>query len=390
MSTQQGFGLILNTLGRSESPFADRIVTTSPDVTVSTNLGSWVNRRGLFAREELVDIFRQEKIASSFTWDFTAKGQHIELGIAEMNLFVLLSALGLSHAINGERLLPVGSIYDIFIERGLDALNYACYQDARFMIAGTPAGTTLAPEGGAHQSIKTPLIGLSQPGLASFEPAYVDELATIMAWGFDYMQRDSDLAKARAPSALGDDDKGGAVYLRLSTRTIAQPERDITPRLKQSIIDGAYWFDKPSGNADVLIAYTGTVAPEAIAAAHDIRKHGVSVGILAITSADRLFAGWTRALEARRQNRPAVLSHIEQLMAGLDRKCQIITVLDGHPATLAWLGGVHGHRVVSLGIEKFGETGRISDLYRSNGIDADSISKAARTGPPIQLEKLHP
>jgi pyruvate dehydrogenase E1 component len=377
MSTQQGFGLILNTLGRSDSPFADRIVTTSPDVTVSTNLGSWVNRRGLFAREELVDIFRQEKIASSFTWDFTAKGQHIELGIAEMNLFILLSALGLSHTINGVRLLPVGTIYDIFIERGLDALNYACYQDARFMIAGTPAGIALAPEGGAHQSVKTPLIGLSQPGLACFEPAYVDELATIMAWGFDYMQRDPDLLTADS-AAAGGDDRGGAVYLRLSTRTIAQPEREMTPQLKQSIIDGAYWAEKPGAKPNVVIAYAGCVAPEVIAASQDLASSGHTVGILAVTSADRLFAGWTRALHARRQNQPALPSHVEHLMSGLDAKCRVITVLDGHPATLAWLGGVYGHRVAALGVEKFGETGRISDLYRCNGIDADSIAASAR------------
>ena len=184
MSTQQGFGLVLNELARGDSELAARIVTASPDVTVSTNLGAWVNRRGLFAKAENHDLFRQEKIPSTFNWDFSPKGQHIELGIAEMNLFILLSALGLSHAINGERLLPVGTLYDPFIQRGLDALNYACYQDARFMVAATPSGITLAPEGGAHQSIATPLIGMAQDGLASFEPAFVDELAVIMGWGF--------------------------------------------------------------------------------------------------------------------------------------------------------------------------------------------------------------
>src|SRR6476646_4557251 len=184
MSTQQGFGLVLNEIARGDSELARRIVTTSPDVTVSTNLGPWVNRRGLFARAEKADLFRSEKIPSTFNWDASPKGQHLELGIAEMNLFIMLSALGLSHQINGERLLPVGTLYDPFIERGLDALNYACYQDARFMLAATPSGITLAPEGGAHQSISTPLIGMAQDGLASFEPAFVDELAVIMAFGF--------------------------------------------------------------------------------------------------------------------------------------------------------------------------------------------------------------
>src|SRR5262245_32712443 len=152
MSTQTGFGALLNELGRGKSAIAERIVTTSPDVTVSTNLGPWVNRRGLYAREALADTFRSERIPSTFNWDFSPRGQHIELGIAEMNLFILLSALGLSHAINGERLIPIGTLYDPFIQRGLDALNYACYQDPRFILAATPSGITLAPEGGAHQS----------------------------------------------------------------------------------------------------------------------------------------------------------------------------------------------------------------------------------------------
>src|SRR3569832_228635 len=180
MSTQQGFGVLLNGLARGDSALAERIVTASPDVTVSTNLGAWVNRRGLFARAEKADLFRSEKIPSTFNWDASPKGQHIELGIAEMNLFILASALGLSHAINGARLLPVVTLYDPFIERGLDALNYACYQDARFMVAATPSGVTLAPEGGAQQSIATPVIGMAQDGLTSFEPAFVDELAAIM------------------------------------------------------------------------------------------------------------------------------------------------------------------------------------------------------------------
>ncbi|HJX20580.1 MAG TPA: hypothetical protein VJ454_06275, partial [Steroidobacteraceae bacterium] len=157
MSTQAGFGALLYELGREQTELADRIVTTSPDVTVSTNLGPWVNRRGLFAREKLADTFKSERIPSTFNWDFSPKGQHIELGIAEMNLFTLLSALGLSHAINGERLIPIGTLYDPFIQRGLDALNYACYQEARFILVATPSGLSLAPEGGAHQSIATPL-----------------------------------------------------------------------------------------------------------------------------------------------------------------------------------------------------------------------------------------
>src|SRR6266404_4333063 len=203
MSTQQGFGLVLNELARGDTELAARIVTTSPDVTVSTNLGAWVNRRGLFAREALADTFRSERIPSTFNWDFSPRGQHIELGIAEMNLFTLLSALGLSHAINGERLIPIGTLYDPFIQRGLDALNYACYQEARFLLAATPSGITLAPEGGAHQSIATPLIGIAQDGLAAFEPAFVDELAAILAFAFDYIQRAPSLPSPASGGGLG-------------------------------------------------------------------------------------------------------------------------------------------------------------------------------------------
>src|SRR5205814_1768247 len=164
--------------------------------------------------------------------------------------FILMSALGLSHAINGERLLPIATLYDPFIERGLDALNYACYQDARFMVAATPSGIKLAPEGGAHQSIATPLIGMAQDGLASFEPAFVDELAVIMGWGLRHMQREAG--------------EGGSVYMRLSTRPIEQPQRIMTSEAQKGITDGAYWLRKPGPNAEVVVAYSGAVAPEAI------------------------------------------------------------------------------------------------------------------------------
>ena len=222
MSTQAGFGRVLDEIARAGGPLADRIVTTSPDVTVSTNLGPWVNRRGLFSMASQEDVFKQRGLMSPQRWEMSPKGQHIELGIAEMNLFLMLSALGLSHSLFGERLLPIGTLYDPFICRGLDALNYACYQDARFIVVGTPSGITLAPEGGAHQSIGTPLIGMAQDGLASFEPAYVDELAAIMDWAFDYMQREAPEDKEQRWHR---DEKGGSVYLRLSTRPLEQPAR---------------------------------------------------------------------------------------------------------------------------------------------------------------------
>jgi pyruvate dehydrogenase E1 component len=391
MSTQTGFGALLNELGRGKSAIAERIVTSSPDVTVSTNLGAWVNRRGLFAREALADTFRSERIPSTFNWDFSPKGQHIELGIAEMNLFILLSALGLSHAINGERLIPIGTLYDPFIQRGLDALNYACYQDARFILVATPSGITLAPEGGAHQSIATPLIGLAQDALAAFEPAFVDELAAILAFAFDYIQRDPE-GEASERNWLRDE-TGGSVYLRLSTRPIEQIKRTMTPELRQAIVDGAYWQRAPGPNCQVVVAYTGAVAPEAIQAVGLMAEDRRDVGLLAVTSADRINAGWTAAQRARERGLVHARSHIEKLLADVPSHCGIVTVIDGHPATLAWLGAVHGHRVRALGVEHFGQTGSIPELYRHYGIDANAIVAAAAAltpGRPMRHLKALP
>ena len=384
MSTQGGFGLILNEIAREDSAFASRIVTTAPDVTVSTNLGAWVNRRQLYARKSMADVFKRERIPSTYSWEFSPSGQHVELGIAEMNLFILLSAMGLSHALFGERLLPIGTLYDPFISRGLDALNYACYQDARFMIVATPSGVTLAPEGGAHQSIGTPLIGLTQDGLCSFEPAFVDELAVMMRWGFDYMQRDGEgpALAGRAPEEPNEktwlrDETGGSVYLRLTTRPLEQPRRTMTPELAEDIVDGAYWMRKPGPNAEVVVAYTGALAPEAIEAVGLMAEDRRDIGLLAITSADRLNAGWTASQRARERGVVHARSHIERLLEVVPARCGLVTVMDGHPATLAWLGAVNGHRTRSLGVEHFGQTGTIAEIYRHFGIDARGIMRAA-------------
>jgi pyruvate dehydrogenase E1 component len=380
LSTQAAFGMLLNELGRSKDEIAERIVTTSPDVTVSTNLGPWVNRRGLFAREKMLDIFRSERIPSTFNWDFSPQGQHIELGIAEMNLFILLSALGLSHVTNGERLIPIGTLYDPFIQRGLDALNYACYQEARFVLVATPSGITLAPEGGAHQSIATPLIGIGQDGLAAFEPAFADELAIILRFAFDYIQREGE-GEASERNWLRDE-TGGSVYLRLSTRPIEQIKREMTPELSQAIVDGAYWMRKPGPNCQVVVAYTGAVAPEAIQSVGLMGEDRRDLGLLAVTSADRLNAGWTAAQRARERGLVHARSHIERLLADVPSHCGIVSVLDGHPATLAWLGAVQGHRARSLGVEHFGQTGSIPDLYAHYGIDANAIIAAAAALTP--------
>ena len=385
-STQFGFGKILDEIARAGGPLADAIVTTSPDVTVSTNLGPWVNRRGLFAREEMADLFREERIASAQKWEFGPRGQHLELGIAEMNLFLGLAAMGLSHSLFGSRLLPVGTLYDPFIQRGLDALNYACYQDARFMLVATPSGVTLAPEGGAHQSIGTPLIGMAQDGLAYFEPAYVDELAVIMRWAFDYMQKDAKDAEASPRSWLRDE-TGGSVYLRLSTRPVEQLPRQIDGDLARDMVDGGYWLRRPGPNAQVVIAYSGAVAPEAMEALRMMAEDRRDAGLLAVTSADRLNAGWTAANRARERGLVHARSHVERLLDEVPAGCALVTVIDGHPATLGWLGSVNGHRTRALGVEHFGQTGTVSDLYRHMGIDANAILAAAQAiapGRPIR------
>jgi pyruvate dehydrogenase E1 component len=355
-STQAAFGQILAEAARGDDAFARAVVTTSPDVTVSTNLGGWVNRRGIFSRTARADTFKEQNVVSAQRWQMSPDGQHLELGIAEHNLFLALGAFGLSHELFGARLLPVGTLYDPFVKRGLDALNYACYQDARFMVVATPSGITLAPEGGAHQSIATPLIGLGQSGLAAFEPAFADELAAVMAWGFRHMQ---------APD-------GGSVYLRLSTRALAQPTR---PLDREAVIAGGYWLVPPGPGAQVAIAYQGAVAPEAQDALAQIAEDLPGCGLLAVTSADRLHAGWLSVRRARQEGRAAD-AHVERLLAPLGPDARIVTLIDGHPATLAWLGGVRGHRTVPLGVDRFGQSADIPDLYRAHGLDADAVVDA--------------
>ncbi|PPR70293.1 MAG: Pyruvate dehydrogenase E1 component [Alphaproteobacteria bacterium MarineAlpha1_Bin1] len=360
VSTQEAFGRILFDIAGQDNDFAHRIVTTSPDVTVSTNLGGWVNRRGIFDRHRREDIFREEKVVSAQRWAMHPDGQHVELGIAENNLFLTLAALGLSHSLFGERLLPVGTLYDPFVNRGLDALNYACYQDARFMLIGTPSGITLAPEGGAHQSIGTPLIGLAQDGLSAFEPTFVDELTEIMQWGFGHMQADS----------------GGSVYLRLTTRALTQPLRQMTSQLRQQILAGGYWLRPPADNSELAIVCCGAVTAEAMAAHDEILEDIPGSGLLVLTSPDLAYQDWNHAWKQRASGKYDARSHIGRLLDPLTPDAALVTVVDGHPATLSWLGAASRRRVYSLGVEKFGQSGDIEDLYRLHGIDRDAILNA--------------
>jgi pyruvate dehydrogenase E1 component len=363
-STQAAFGKILQSLARESSALAARIVTMSPDVTVSTNLGGWVNARGLFSREPKEDVFKRAKVVSPQQWTGHPRGQHVELGIAESNLFLSLAAFGLSHSLFGERLLPIGTLYDPFIARGLDALNYGCYQDARFLLVATPSGVTLAPEGGAHQSISTPLIGMGQDKLVYFEPAYVDELAILVRWAFEFMQ---------AP-------KGSSVYLRLSTRTLDQPTRSRAD-FEDALLQGAYWQIPPQPGASLAIVYIGAVAPEALKAHAELAEDMPGVGVLAMPSPDRAHSDWLASLRAPWLNGPRAHqpSHVERLLGQLDERATLITVLDGAPHTLSWLGSVRGQRVIPLGVEHFGQSGTIDDLYRAHRIDAEAILDATAT-----------
>lgn len=358
-STQAAFGKILLDLAKGRSAFAERIVTTSPDVTVSTNLGAWVNQRGLFRRQDMEDVFQKARIPSAQKWGGSAAGQHIELGIAENNLFLMLAALGLAGDVFGERLFPVGTVYDPFIARGLDALNYACYQDARFMLVATPSGVTLGPEGGAHQSINPPLIAMGQPGLRHYEPAFVDELAVLMGEGFRLIQ------------ALD----GESVYLRLTTRSIAQVER-ADDDWKADAIRGGYWLRRPGAGAEAAIVYCGAIAPEALAAWEAMAEEMPGLGLLAITSPDLLHREWSAVEAARWKGGARKASHIEALLSALPAGAGLVTMLDGSPAALSWLGGVRGQRVVPLGTDRFGQTGDLPDLYRAYRLDAEAVTEA--------------
>jgi pyruvate dehydrogenase E1 component len=316
-----------------------------------------VNRRGIFDRHTRNDVFRDAKLASAQRWGMSPRGQHFELGIAEQNLFLLLGAAGLSHALYGARLLPIGTVYDPFVNRGLDALIYACYQDARFLLVSTPSGISLAPEGGQHQSINTPLIGMALDRLVAYEPAHVDELAILLRHAFEHMQ-------------LPD---GSAVWLRLSTRQIMQPPREPDAA---AVIAGAHWVFPPERGARIALAYQGPVAPEALSAFEMLREEEPEAGLLAVTSPARLHAGWLAARRARRTGERGAASHVERILAPLAPGATLVSVLDGHPAAHSWLGAVRGQKVVPLGVDRFGQSGDIPDLYREYGIDADAILDA--------------
>ena len=358
-NTQEVFGRILNEIGKDDTDLGKRIVTFSPDVTVSTSLGGWVNQKQIYNREHKEDIFYNEKVVSAQKWHASPNGQHFELGIAENNLFLALGAAGLSDKMFGASLIPIGTIYDTFISRGLDALNYAVYQDSRFLLVATPSGISLGPEGGAHQSIITPLIGIGQPNLLMFEPTYADELEVILRYTFSHMQ---------SP-------EGSSVYIRLSTRNIPQIKREINKSLEGEILSGGYWLKKPKNKSNITIVFSGVMAPEVLEAIEILKEDMLDVSVLSITSADRLYKNWKEAQKQRSMGNK-ILSRIEELFLDTLSESVIVTLIDAHSSSLTWIGGAVGKKTVSLGVDEFGQSGNLQDLYNHYDIDADAIVDA--------------
>jgi pyruvate dehydrogenase E1 component len=357
MSTQEALGRILVEFSRVPG-VAERTLTISPDVAVSTNLGGWISKMGVYAPADRPNYFAMHNIQTLVRWRQSTRGNHIELGIAENNFYLALAMFGLSHEYNGEVLFPVGTIYDPFVARGLDALIYGVYSGAKFIFAGTPSGITLSREGGAHQSIFTPLVGMGLPNLIYFEPAYGWELECILCWGFQQ---------------LLDRQQGKSLYVRLSTRRIEQVHHEFTPERCRQVLAGGYWVRDYRGEPDydrktrVHIFATGVMLPEALRASDAVREDEVYANVINVTSPDLLFADWFRA------SGNGVASHLDELIPPKERGLPAIGVIDGHPLTLGWLGGALGCPMMPLGVVTFGESGSIHALYHKHHIDADAI-----------------
>ncbi|MDG2219665.1 MAG: transketolase C-terminal domain-containing protein [Acidimicrobiales bacterium] len=366
-STQEAFGRVLASLAEIEG-VGDRIVTTAPDVSASTNLGGWINKRGVYSHTERDDHGGAERLLK---WAPGPTGQHIELGISEMNLFMLLGQLGLSHEHHSQHLLPVGTVYDPFVLRGLDALIYGVYNNAKFVVAGTPAGVTLAPEGGAHQSTITASVGAELPNINYSEPGYATEVDWLLCDALDQLSQPG----------------GTSGYLRLSTRPIDQaPFAAVLDsmgedRLRDFVLAGGYRLvdAPPDGRPAVTIATTGAMAPEALAAAAELDSEGVQATVVHLTSPNRVYQTWRSGFAQSTASARVVRapSHLHRLVPAIERRRPIVSVHDAASHSLAWLGSALGTRQYALGVDRFGESGTIADLHEITGIDAGSIVNAA-------------
>jgi pyruvate dehydrogenase E1 component len=352
VSTQQAFGRVLVDLSRHSPEAAARIVTVSPDVASSTNLGGWINKVGVWHHGDRVDWFADDP-DTLVRWRESNHGQHVELGIAEGNLVGLLGELGATWSRSGQPLLPVGTIYDAFVTRALEPWSFGMYAGGQSILVGTPSGVTLAPEGGAHQSIITPSIGLEQPGCVAWEPAFGQDLE----W-----------ALLHALGRLGRPD-GSSAYFRLSTRPVDQALATVPPtpaereERRRDVLAGGYRLRQASGTPDVTLVGMGVVVPEMLAAADELARVGMATDVVCLTSADLVF----RAAQARRGLAPGDDRILDRLFPP-DRAAPIVTVLDGHPHTLSFLAGIHGRPTSGLGV---------NDFYRAFGINTATIVGAA-------------
>jgi pyruvate dehydrogenase E1 component len=359
-TTQAALGRTLLDLSRDAPEAARRVVTVSPDVSSSTNLGGWVNKVGVWSAHERLDWFADDA-ETILHWREKPTGQHLELGIAETNLVGLIGELGATWSRWGQPLFPIGVLYDPFVERALEPWSFGIYAGGQSILVGTPSGVSLAPEGGAHQSITTPSIGIEQPGCVSYEPAF----ATDTEWCL--------LASLGQLGKPG----GSSAYLRLSTRPVSQKLADIPAdpaareRRRRQVVAGAYPLRRAE-HPKVTIAAMGAVVPEALAAAERLAAAGTPADVVCVTSPGLLF----RALRAR-QGLASGESWILDQAFPAARATPLVTVLDGHPHTLAFLATVNHVPLAALGVAQFGQSGSIDDLYRYNGIDTESIIRAA-------------
>ncbi|MFB6770716.1 pyruvate dehydrogenase [Streptomyces sp. NPDC056337] len=359
-TTQAALGRVLLDLTRSAPEAARRVVTVSPDVSSSTNLGGWVNKVGVWSPTERVDWFADDA-ETILHWRERPTGQHIELGIAETNLVGLLGELGATWSRWGEPLLPIGVLYDPFVQRALEPWSFGIYAGGQSILVGTPSGVTLAPEGGAHQSITTPSLGIEQPGCTTWEPAFA---------------LDTEWALLAALARLGRPD-GGSAYLRLSTRPVDQSLARVPTdpaareRRRRQVVAGAYPLRRQDG-ARVTIAAMGAVVTEALAAADRLQNLGIPADVVCVTSPGLLY----RALDARTGHGEAADWILDQVFPA-ERATPLVTVLDGHPHTLAFLSTIHRVPIRRLGVTRFGQSGSLDEVYRYHGIDTDSIVGAA-------------
>ena len=371
-STQEALGRLLTQLADIPE-VGKRIVTAAPDVSVSTNLGGWINKLGVFHSREMPVYDDGPKL---LRWEPKPTGQHIELGISEMNLFMWLAMFGLTHELSGQLLFPIGTVYDPFVCRGLDAFIYGTYSASKFIVAGTPSGISLAPEGGAHQSTITPSIGMEVPNVIYYEPTFAQELEWILLEGL---------------RQICDREDGISTYLRLSTapidQTLLQPSIDRLglDELRRQVLAGGYriidaQLDAPDvdRNDVVQIVSAGVMLPEAIAAAKLLHEEGVAANVIALTSPQKVFDGWQQRqrqmMSGGDANDPI---HFDTLVPANERSAPIVTIMDGSSHALAWLGSIHGARSISLGIDDFGQSGSRPDLYKHYGVDAEHIASAA-------------